>query len=104
MIRLSVMYPFGGPSFDWNYYLGPHRALAKRLLSPYGLLRIEVDRGLGGFPPGAPPAFHAVGHLFFSSMGELQAAMEQCAADLIADQQNYFQGEAVVQISEAVPA
>jgi len=103
MIRLSVMYPTGsGSTFDWNYYLAPHLALAKKLLSPFGLIRIEVDRGLSGFPPGSTPPFHAVGHLFFPSMDALQQAMAETAPALIADQQKYFSGESMVQFNEVI--
>src|SRR5581483_7914783 len=75
MVRLSVMYPATPNSrFDWDYYLGPHLVLAKKLLAPYGLIRIEVDRGIAAFPPGAALPFHAVGHLFFPSAAQLEQA------------------------------
>jgi hypothetical protein len=69
MIRLSVMYPaIPGSHFDWNYYLGEHLELSRRLLNSLGLVRTEVDKGIAGFPPAAPPPYHAVGHLFFRTM------------------------------------
>lgn len=103
MIRLSVMYPNApGSTFDWDYYLAPHLALARRLLSPRGLIRIEIDRGLSAFPPGTPSHFHAVGHLFFPSEEALQRALAETVDDLIADQHKYFSGESVVQVSEVV--
>ncbi|HXZ28624.1 MAG TPA: EthD family reductase [Terriglobales bacterium] len=103
MIRLTVMYPATpGSSFDWSHYLGPHLALARQLLSPFGLLRIEIDRGVAGFPPGTPLHFHAIGHLFFSSAGELERAMAATAPQLLADQRKYFSGESVVQVNEVV--
>ena len=76
--------------------------LAKRLLTPRGLLRIEIDRGIGGFPPGAPAPYHAVGHLFFETLDELQAAMADTAPDLIADQQKYTNVQSEILISEVV--
>ena len=95
------MYPnVAGSRFDWDYYLGPHLDLARRILIPHGLVRIEVDRGLGAFPPGAPPPFHAVGHLFFRTLGELQAGLAATAPELIADAAKYSQGQSVVMISE----
>jgi hypothetical protein len=55
MIRLSVMYPATpGSRFNWDYYLGPHLELSRKLLTPRGLVRTEIDRGIGGLPPGAP--------------------------------------------------
>lgn len=103
MIRLSVLYPASaGSKFDWNYYLGPHLALARKLMSPHGLVRIEIDRGVGGFPPGTAPPFHAVGHLFFASIADFEGAMAATGADLIADQPKYFSGEGIVQVNEVV--
>lgn len=105
MIRLSVMYPTSsGSTFDSDYYLAPHLALAKKLLSPFGLLRIEIDRGLGAVPPPTPAHFHAVGHLFFRSVDALQRAMAEAAPLPIADQRKYFSGESIVQMNEVVNA
>ena len=102
MIRLSVMYPATpGSRFDWEYYLGPHLELAKRLLMPLGMVRVEVDRGLGGFPPGAPSPYHAVGHLFFPSMEVMGSALGATAAELIADSQKYSDSS-VLMVSEVV--
>ena len=103
MIRISVLYPATpGSEFDWDYYLGPHRELARRLLNPRGLVRIEIDRGIGGLPPGAPPPYHAVGHLFFHTMADVESALAATAAEFIADERNYTSGPSVVQISEVV--
>ena len=102
MVRLSVMYPASpGSRFDWDYYLGAHLKLAHRLLDSRGLVRIEIDRGVGSFPPGTPPPYHAVGHLFFNSMADLQAALGATANELVADAQKYSDAS-VVQISEVV--
>lgn len=104
MVRLSVLYPITeGSTFDWKYYLGPHLVLMRQLLGPRGLVRIEVDRGMGAFPPGTPSHFHSVGHLYFESMQELDCALAASAAELIADQRNYFSGDSIVQMSEVVP-
>lgn len=103
MIRLSVMYPATpGSRFDWDYYLGPHCELARRLLTPRGLVRIEIDRGIGSLPPGAPPPYHAVGHLFFRTMAELESALEATAGEFVADERNYASVPSVLQISEVV--
>ncbi len=103
MVRLSVMYPNGSQSrFDWDYYLGPHVVLAKKLLLPRGLVRLEIDRGVGAFPPGAPAPYHAIGHLFFASMQDMESALASTAPELIEDQRKYYSGESVVQISEVV--
>jgi uncharacterized protein (TIGR02118 family) len=104
MIRLTVLYPVTPEStFDWNYYLGPHLVLARQILLPRGLVRIEVDRGIAAFPPGTPSHYHAIGHLYFETMLQLDTALAATAPDLIADQSKYYSGESVVQVSEVVP-
>jgi len=102
MIRLSVMYPQTPDSkFDWKYYTTTHFDLVRKYFSGKGLIRTEVDRGIAGFPPGSPAPYHAIGHLFFSSVADLANALST-SPELIADQKNYYNGESVVQISEAV--
>lgn len=104
MVRLSVLYPVSeGSTFDWKYYLGPHIVLARQLLGPRGLVRIEVDRGIGAFPPGTPSHYHAVGHLYFESMQELDNALAATAPELAADVLKYFNRETLLQVSEVVP-
>jgi uncharacterized protein (TIGR02118 family) len=104
MVRLSVLYPATpGSAFDWDYYLGQHLAIARRLLGTRGLVRIEVDRGIGAFPPGTPSHYHAIGHLYFETMLHLDTALAATAPDLIADQRKYYTGDSVVQVSEVVP-
>ena len=103
MIRLSVLYPAtAGSRFDWEYYLGQHVDLVNRLLPPLGLVKLEIDHGLGGFPPGAPPPFLAVGHLFLQTMSDLQTALGATAAELVADQKKYTDVQSVILISEVV--
>ena len=97
------MYPATpGSRFDWDYYLGPHRELSRKLLSSRGLVRTEIDRGIGSLPPGAPPHYHAVGHLFFHTMADLETALAATAADFIADERNYTDVPSVVQINEVL--
>lgn len=97
------MYPATpGSRFDWSYYLGPHLALAHKLLDSRGLVRIEIDRGIGGMPPGAPAPYHAIGHLFFRTIAELESALAATAAEFIEDEPNYTGSPSVVQISDVV--
>ena len=102
MIRLSVMYPATpGSRFNWDYYLGPHLELSRKLLGPRGLVKTEIDRGIAGIPPNGPP-YHAVGHLFFRTMADLQSALAATVAEFIADERNYTDTPSVVQISEVI--
>ena len=103
MVCLTVLYPAApGSRFDWDYYLGVHMALAHRLLDPQGLVRIEIERGIDGFPPGSAAPFHAVARLFFQSARELESALGATAPELIADVPNYTDNATQVQVSEIV--
>jgi len=103
MIKVSVMYPATpGSRFDWDYYLGPHLELSRRLLGPRGLVRTEIDRGIGGLPPGTPAPYHAIGHLFFKSMEDMISALSATAQEFIADERKYSSAGSVVQISEVL--
>jgi uncharacterized protein (TIGR02118 family) len=103
MIRLSVHYPAApGSRFDWDYYLTAHVELVQRIVAPLGLVKVEIDRGIGSFHPGAPPPFHAVGHLFFHTLADLETALAATAPELIADQAKYTDVQSIVMISEVV--
>jgi uncharacterized protein (TIGR02118 family) len=97
------MYPATpGSTFDWAYYLGPHLQLAHRLLDHRGLVRIEIDRGIGAVPPGTPAPYHAVGHLFFPDLATLQAALAETVSEFVADERKYASAQSMVQINEVV--
>jgi len=105
MIRLTVMYPASpGIGFDWDYYLTKHTPMARARLTGLGMTRLEVDRGLGSFPPGTPAPHHAIAYLYFPSVESCAKAMAASAAELIADMANYYRGQAVIQISEMLEA
>ena len=80
----------------------PASRAGARLLLPRGLVRIEVDRGIGAFPPGTPSHHDAIGHLYFETMLQLDTALAATAPELVADQRKYYSGESVVQVSEVV--
>lgn len=52
MIKATVFYPAGDGTFDTEYYLNSHIPFAEKLMKPYGLVRIDVDKGIGGGKPG----------------------------------------------------
>ncbi len=103
MIRVSVMYPSGeGKRFDYDYYAKKHMTLVKQRLGSAGLVRLEVDRGVGGGAPGAPAPFACVGHLYFNTLEEYQKAIKPHGRELFADVPNFTNITPQVQISEII--
>ncbi len=103
MIRVSVFYPAkDGGKFDHEYYAKKHMPLVKARVGGLGLLRLEIDKGLAGGAPGAPAPFVCVGHLYFNSVADFQAAMKAHGAELMGDVPNFTNIQPQVQISEIV--
>ncbi len=100
MIRVSVMYPNSGGRFNLDYYLNNHKALVHKLLDPHGLVRMEVDKGIGTARPGAPAPFVAVGHLVFDNAASMQKGLEAHDPELAADLHNFTDVKPQFQISE----
>ena len=102
MLRVSVMYPNQpGKKFDWDYYLNKHRATVHRELDPYGLLKTEVDRGVGSAQPGTPAPCVAVFQMYFNGLEEMQSCMAH-SAEVMADVANYTDIQPQVQVSEVI--
>jgi uncharacterized protein (TIGR02118 family) len=103
MIRVSVMYPNGeGKKFDHAYYANQHMSLVHKRLDSLGLLRTEVDKGVAGGAPGAPAPYAAIGHVYFNSIAEFQAAMKPHGKELFDDVPNFTNITPQVQISEII--
>jgi uncharacterized protein (TIGR02118 family) len=100
MIRASAMYPNEGGKFDMDYYLNKHIPLIHKLLDSFGLVRTEVDRGIGTAEPGAPAPFLVVGHLIFHSIEDMQKGLQAHDPELAADAPNYTDIRPQFQISE----
>lgn len=104
MIRVSVFYPNEpGARFDHQYYSTTHVQLINEKLRP-GLVRVEIDRGVGGESEGAPAPYTAVGHLIFESVEAFGSAMAAHGDALAADMPNYTDLKPSVQISEILHA
>ena len=104
MIRVTVLYPNNkGSKFDLKYYVEKHMALVKARLDQHGLVRIEVDKGIGGADR-TPAPFVCIGHLYFNSVQEFQKGLEAHGPELISDVPNYTDIEPQIQISEIVSA
>jgi uncharacterized protein (TIGR02118 family) len=103
MIRVSVMYPNGeGKKFDHAYYANQHMSLVHKRLDSLGLIRTEVDKGVAGGAPGAPAPYAAIGHVYFNSIADFQAAMKPHGKELFDDVPNFTNITPQVQISEII--
>jgi len=99
MIRVSVLYPNNG-EFDMAYYLSKHMALVHKLLDSMGLVRTEVDLGIGTAEPNAPAPYIAIGHMVFDSLENMQKALQKHDPDLAADVPNFTEIQPIFQISK----
>jgi uncharacterized protein (TIGR02118 family) len=100
MIKVSVLYPGGaGSNFDMDYYLNRHIPM---VLAKLGTTckSAAVEQGLGGVTPGSPPAFSAMGHLYFDSVEAFQAAFDPHASEIMGDIPNYTNVQPTIQVSE----
>lgn len=100
MIKISVLYPNSdGCHFDMDYYLATHMPLVRERMGA-ALKDMAVDQGIGGGQPGDPAAFVAMGHLFFDSVDDFQAAFGPHADEILGDIPNYTNIEPTVQVSD----
>jgi uncharacterized protein (TIGR02118 family) len=100
MIKVSVLYP-GGPTatFDMDYYLNRHVPMVQTRLGS-ACRKTAVEEGLAGGDPGDPPAFLAMGHLYFDSADAFQEAFGPHAEEILSDIANYTNTQPTIQISE----
>lgn len=99
MIRFSVYYPAGeGARFDHAYYETTHRDLILQRLAAFGLIKVELDRGLAGMGDAAAP-YVACAHLYFHAVEEIQAGLGTHGPEILGDIPNYTNIQPVVQIA-----
>ena len=100
MIKVSVLYPnAAGATFDMAYYLNKHIPMVRTKLGA-ALKGVAVEQGLGGAAPGAPPAFVALGHLYFDSVDAFQQAFAVHGGPIVSDVPNYTNTQPTIQVSE----
>jgi len=103
MIRVTVLYPNGpGKKFDLDYYANKHMELVRQKYSSFGMLRLEVDKGVGTAEPGAPAPFVAAGHMYFNALEDFHNALATHGEEMMGDIPNYTNIEPQIQISEIV--
>jgi uncharacterized protein (TIGR02118 family) len=102
MIKVSVLYPSGdNATFDMDYYCKRHMPMVQDRLGA-ACKRVAVEKGLSGGAPNTAPSYIAMGHLFFDSVAEFQAAFAPHASELLGDVPNYTNTKPMIQISEVV--
>jgi uncharacterized protein (TIGR02118 family) len=100
MIRVSVLYASKeGAKFDHEYYASKHIPLVQERLTPLGMVRAEIDKGLPG-PDGSAPPFVGAVHMFFNSLEDFQKGLGQHAGEIMGDIPNYTDLQPQIQISE----
>ena len=100
MIKVSVLYPAGDDAkFDIDYYCKRHMPMVQEKVGS-ALKSMAVEQGLAGATPGAPPAYVAMGHLYFDSTDAFQTSFGPHAPEIMADIPNYTNVQPVIQISE----
>ena len=100
MIKVSVLYPnTDGVSFDMDYYCKSHIPMVAGKLGS-ACKNISVEGGLGGGAPDSPPLYVAMGHLYFDTVEEFQAAFGPHAEAIMGDIPNYTNVETAIQVSE----
>ncbi len=100
MIRIVVLYPQSeGNWFNMDYYKKSHIPLAKKILTPFGLEKVELDAGIAGLNGPAP--YFAIAYLTFKTIEQFQKGMEAGGKVLMDDMPNYTK-DVIIQISETV--
>jgi uncharacterized protein (TIGR02118 family) len=101
MVCISVVYlNASGKKFDHDYYAQTHMPLVRDRCKSSGLIRYEIDRGLGGGAPGSPAPFACIGRLYFDTVEGFQKAMGAHGPELIGDVPNFTDIEPQIQVSQ----
>ncbi len=103
MIKVTVLYANEeGKSFDLDYYVNTHVPLAQRLLTPMGMIKGEVEKGISAADPNQPAPFVVLGHLYFNSADEVHEAFKTHGREILGDIKNYTDIQPTFQISETI--
>lgn len=100
MIKVSALYPnTEGKTFDIDYYCNKHMPMVQEKLGA-ACKGTAVELGLAGGTPGSAPTYLAMGHMYFETVADFQAAFGPHAAAIMGDVPNYTNTKPITQISE----
>jgi uncharacterized protein (TIGR02118 family) len=89
MVRVTGFYRWkAGAHFDHEYYRTEHLPLAKRLLTPFGLLRLESDQFLTGPEPRDGDIIAAT-YAYFENAAAAREALGATGSDLLTSVPHY---------------
>ncbi len=100
MIRTTVLYPSSATRFDYDYYMHKHTAMLLELWKPFGLVSVEINRGVSGLVPGSTPAYVTITSLTFTSVEAMQGALAATGAQVLGDIVNFTDVQPEVQVNE----
>jgi len=103
MFKVSVMYPNNeNARFDIEYYRTKHMDLVNRDLKAFGLVRVEVLKGISD-GSSQPAPYICIGNLYFETIDGYEKGIAASGGALRADIPNFTNVTPIRQISEVVP-
>ncbi len=102
MIRIAAAYPRQtGKKFDIDYYIKTHLPMVRQKFGPFGLKKIEVDKGVES-PGGGVSPFFVIGYLYFDTLANFQKGFSAVGKEIMADISIYTDVVPVIQIGEVI--
>jgi uncharacterized protein (TIGR02118 family) len=99
-VRIAAAYPRQpGKKFDMDYYIHTHLPLVWKKFSPFGLQKIEVDKGAEK-PGGGPSPFFAIGYLYFDSLADFQKCYAATGKEVVDNIPIYTDVVPMIQVGE----
>src|ERR1700733_14604403 len=100
MIRIAAAYPREpGKKFDLDYYINTHLPMVWQKFAPFGLKKIEVDRGVEK-PGGGGSPFFAIGYLYFDFLADFQKCYAAVGAEVVGNIPVYTDVVPMIQVGE----
>ena len=100
MIRIAAAYVRQpGKKFDMDYYVHTHLPMVREKFGPFGLRKIEVDRGVES-PGGGESPFFAIGYLYFDSLADFQKCYAAVGAEVVGNIPIYTDVTPMIQVGE----